>query len=736
MGNNINSALGDGITGGQTDVPVAVTMPLGTTFSAISTGGPLGLALDTSGQAWAWGDNSFGELGDGTSTTASAVPVAVKMPSGTVFTAISGGEGNGLALDTHGEAWAWGSNLFGELGDGTNTGPEKCYNADPCSTVPVPVNMPGGITFVAVASGQSFGLALSATTGQPLTITGPLPQPLLGVPYTAKLSAVGGTAPYRWSVLSGSLPSGLSLSRSGHITGTPSTAGVFEADVQVQDATGQAVSTNLFLTTKQPTYYLTGETIVAHLAQPFHNEVAFLVTDGIATASDFSASIAWGDGTTSAGTVVAVSRSEEAGLAAGGFTEFKILGSHTYPDTLTSKTTITVDSPQFGEEVSPGGVLVVGKAPTGNFSVLPVNPTTWSMVALDNPANVASYFVPAVPNKYQNRVKEYVWHFGDGAEVIDEPNNARHMLVLAQSLAQNPNDMTLRNDAYLSGMIPASMVALGTTASPDADIISMMNSWLNEFPFHIVPHVFTSVGSVPVALTETDAANQTGTGTQSITVLNTCNPALMALGFANPVLLGLTTCEAQQGLAFLTTFNRSPDYLSVSFTKGADVVSGGVTVSVTHTGEIFVTSGGAVGVDPSLNPGEVVSVSSGYVGTPATNPLSDPVINNFLTGPGLGVEIDLGPGSFTFADQLDGTFGETYGISGQLALGVTAGLSCGVDLGKPPFLNFSWDNTIGSHGLFPTNFTVDQLTTSMSQNLARLLKLALGIQTVASGHCQ
>jgi hypothetical protein len=68
-------------------------------------------------------------------------------------------------------------------------------------------------------------------------VTSGLPSGTVGTPYSATLSASGGTLPYTWAITAGLLPSGLSLSSSGAITGTPSTTGSYSFTVQVTDST-------------------------------------------------------------------------------------------------------------------------------------------------------------------------------------------------------------------------------------------------------------------------------------------------------------------------------------------------------------------------------------------------------------------------------------------------------------------------------------------------------------------
>jgi len=141
-GDNEKGELGNGTTGGYSDVPVAVSGLGGVT--AVSAGGYHSLALLGNGTAMAWGANEFGELGNGTETFDSDVPVAVSGLSG--VTAVAGGGAHSLALLSSGTAMAWGWNAFGQLGNETET------NSD------VPVEVEGGIT--AVAGGGDHSLAL------------------------------------------------------------------------------------------------------------------------------------------------------------------------------------------------------------------------------------------------------------------------------------------------------------------------------------------------------------------------------------------------------------------------------------------------------------------------------------------------------------------------------------------------------------------------------------------------
>jgi alpha-tubulin suppressor-like RCC1 family protein len=117
-GNNFAGQLGDGTRTGRL-APVAVS-GLSSNVAAISTGGIRSCALTTAGAVLCWGNNSLGQLGDGTRTDR-LTPVGVSGLSSGV-TAIAAGSSHSCALTTAGAVLCWGLGSSGQLGDGTTTG--------------------------------------------------------------------------------------------------------------------------------------------------------------------------------------------------------------------------------------------------------------------------------------------------------------------------------------------------------------------------------------------------------------------------------------------------------------------------------------------------------------------------------------------------------------------------------------------------------------------------------------
>jgi alpha-tubulin suppressor-like RCC1 family protein len=170
-GENLHGQLGDGTSRGPQSCngdPCATTPVAVAGISnaiAIATGADQSCALLAGGGVDCWGDNLHGQLGDGTSRgpqscngdPCASTPVAVSAVSGA--TAIAAGGGDSCAVLSGGRVECWGANDYGQLGDGTSSGPQSC-DGEPCSATPVNVS---GITGASsVAAGSNHACALLA----------------------------------------------------------------------------------------------------------------------------------------------------------------------------------------------------------------------------------------------------------------------------------------------------------------------------------------------------------------------------------------------------------------------------------------------------------------------------------------------------------------------------------------------------------------------------------------------
>jgi len=143
-GVNVDGELGTGTTSASSAVPILVTG--GVSFASLYPGGKHTCALTTAGDVYCWGSNLQGQLGQGNNTN-SAVPLQV---AGFQFTALTGGFTHVCGLTTAGKAYCWGSNSQGELGDGTTTG----RNA--------PVAVAGNKTFIELSARGTHTCGLTA----------------------------------------------------------------------------------------------------------------------------------------------------------------------------------------------------------------------------------------------------------------------------------------------------------------------------------------------------------------------------------------------------------------------------------------------------------------------------------------------------------------------------------------------------------------------------------------------
>ena len=147
-GDNSSGQLGDGTnTAHHTAEPVQ--LPPGVVATSIAAGDDFGMALTAGGQVYDWGST----LGNGTFDS-SDTPVLVPIPSGVTITAISAEWFAGLALASDGQVYAWGSTSTGGLGNGVS--------GSTVSNSPVTVSLPSNTTVTAISAGPEYALALTS----------------------------------------------------------------------------------------------------------------------------------------------------------------------------------------------------------------------------------------------------------------------------------------------------------------------------------------------------------------------------------------------------------------------------------------------------------------------------------------------------------------------------------------------------------------------------------------------
>jgi alpha-tubulin suppressor-like RCC1 family protein len=138
--------LGDGTIGQSSPVPVRVRVPDPATVTQVAEGGSTPdngqtIVMLSDGTLWAWGDDSFSQLGDGGSGVRPS-PVPIQPPAGVRYAVLASGGATSYALTTSGDVYAWGVNRAGEVGDGGTR------------TAVTPVRVDSGATVISSTAGN------------------------------------------------------------------------------------------------------------------------------------------------------------------------------------------------------------------------------------------------------------------------------------------------------------------------------------------------------------------------------------------------------------------------------------------------------------------------------------------------------------------------------------------------------------------------------------------------------
>ncbi|MDH4228644.1 MAG: RCC1 repeat-containing protein [Nitrospirota bacterium] len=147
-GDNVSGQLG---LGAGANLAEAAPVQVGTAsnWKSVAAGGAHTVAIQSDGTLWAWGNNVYGELGLGTSSfTPTPVPTQVGVAS--TWKAVAAGGAHTVAIQSDGTLWAWGQNTFAQLGNGG------------VSDLLVPTQTVTGSTWQQVTAGTSFTAAIKS----------------------------------------------------------------------------------------------------------------------------------------------------------------------------------------------------------------------------------------------------------------------------------------------------------------------------------------------------------------------------------------------------------------------------------------------------------------------------------------------------------------------------------------------------------------------------------------------
>src|SRR4051812_18666660 len=187
-GFNANGQLGDGTTTRRKS-PVSVKNLSGVT--QVAAGRDMAMAL-VNGSVRIWGRGTEGQLGNGTNPTVQSTPVTVSLVNGAFdnVVQVAGGRDHVLALKSDGSVWAWGENTYGQVGDGTKTNRNRPVHLTGLSNV---VDVAAGAEFslALLANGtvMSWGRGNAGQLGRGGTTTRVSPGAVGGLPAIANVAA-------------------------------------------------------------------------------------------------------------------------------------------------------------------------------------------------------------------------------------------------------------------------------------------------------------------------------------------------------------------------------------------------------------------------------------------------------------------------------------------------------------------------------------------------------------------
>jgi hypothetical protein len=453
-------------------------------------------------------------------------------------------------------------------GDISVTNLNVVNNSSITATLNIGAAAAGGARNVSVTTGAgTSGNATFTVNGTGLSVTTTsLPSGTVGVAYSSSVSATGGTAPYTWAVVGGSLPSGLNLDpNTGAIAGTPgvAAAGTTSFTVQVTDSAAQTASKPLSITVNSnPPSVTTGSLPNGQVGVVYNSSVA--ATGGVTPYT-------WG--LISGALPNNLNLDPNTGAITGtpntqGNYNFTVQVTDAYAQTASKPLSITINpnAPTVQTTSLPNGT--VGVAYSSSVTATGGTPPyTWSVVVGSLPAglnlNPSTGAISGTPGVAAAGTTSFTVQAADSL-------NQTGTKPLSITIAANPPSITTASlpggtvgTAYSQGLAASGGVLPYTWSISVGTLPNGLNLNSNSGAITGTP---TAAGTFNFTATVTDALGQTAPKALSIVVNNPPAPTL------NP----LVPNKGQQGTAVTLNFtgtNFVPRFTTLTTTAP------GVTIS-------------------------------------------------------------------------------------------------------------------------------------------------------------
>ncbi|MCS4279015.1 putative Ig domain-containing protein [Stenotrophomonas rhizophila] len=482
------------------------------------------------------------------------------------------------------------------------------------------------------AGGYSFSIQATDSNGQSgaqlygFTINAPVidlqpsvvPAGTVGAPYAEALSGSGGTAPYTFSVVSGTLPAGITLSGGGALAGTPTSAGTFTFTVRVADSS----SGGPYTADRSYTLVIGSPTITVDPPVLPNGTVAATYGQGVTAAggtAPYTFSIS--SGTLPAGLTLASNGQITGTPSAAGAATFTIVATDANAQTGSRSYSITMAAPTLVLTPASGALSASYDTPYTQALITSggIGPYTYAVTSGALPAGLVLSGnqisgTPTVPGSYTFTVSSTDGGAsGTGSPFVASATYTLNVSAASITLAPSVAPAGVVGVAYTlqlsasGGTAPYQFTVAGGALPQGVSLGA--NGSLSGTP--------VQAGTFTVTFAATDANAQVGTGSYTIVVTAPALALTPASGVFNAT-YGVAFAEtlAATGGVGPYTYAITAGQLPAGITLIGDQLSGSPTVPGTYAFTITATDAGSTGA------GAPFTASASYtltVSTPAIN---------------------------------------------------------------------------------------------------------------------